>query len=407
MKLITEVDTNACTKLIGGAMLGYCYTNESGESKLEFISWKGKKIGKPLPQPKFIKWNPIQPMCVFAFSDRYELYQYSPTFKFLSYVKEEIHSAFWWNSTLFITTTMDIKAVFPTQKSIESVVLASYDLVRYGSNPERSEDDGLDPIPQPKPKGIISIADVVGDNLYVIDPKSTLHKISLSHPTLKFRMLVVAGQPKQALTWLPIIAEELHEVLTDFLTARGCYDEACQIDTISSIKKLNLCIDHGYIEIGMETIKQIDQYKPDNCKIININIVSLKDLSNYYVKLGCKATEKNNDTITEKCFQRAVELNKSQYQYLILFYVKNQNGTKIEELKAKATNEKNYDMLAMISLYLYDHQSAIQFSKDGLEYSLSVLLNHKNGGQNQKGVIQDWQNHVKQKYVHIPTVNFQ
>lgn len=257
-----------CSKLIGGAMLGQCYNTETGESKFEFFSWKGKKIGKPLPQPKFIKWNPITPLCVFAFNDRYELYQYSPTFKFLSYVKEEIHSALWWNNTLFISTQSDIKAVFPTEKNIEFVVLASFDLVRHGSNPERSEDDGLDPIPQPKPKGIVSIVDVVGENLFVIDSKSNLHKISLLHPTLKFRMLAVAGHPKEAVGWLPTIAEELHEILTDFLTARGHYEVACHIETISPTKKLNLCIDHGYIEIGFETIKHLDQYKPDNCKLI-------------------------------------------------------------------------------------------------------------------------------------------
>ena len=99
-----------------------------------------------------------------------------------------------------------------------------------------------------------------------MDCKTELHKIPISHPSLKFRILVSAGCIVRALEWLPFIHEELHDNLADFLCARGFEKEACNIETLSPSKKLTLSIEHGFVDVAFETISQIEQYRYDNCK---------------------------------------------------------------------------------------------------------------------------------------------
>jgi len=102
--------------------------------------------------------------CVLIFEDSYAVFSYHPIFKVKCYVKEKLEDAIWWNSTLFLSTSIDIKAVFPLNDKIDQVVLASFDLVRYGSNPEEGgEDTGLDPIPELKPKSPVNLVDIVGN----------------------------------------------------------------------------------------------------------------------------------------------------------------------------------------------------------------------------------------------------
>jgi hypothetical protein len=135
----------------------------TSELCFQFIQWNGQQSqGGFLPKPKFISWDRLSLCCVLVYDDSYAVFTYNPSFKVKCYVKESIEDAVWWNSTLFLSTSTDIKAVFPLNDKIDQVVLSSYDLVRYGSNPDE-EDIGMDPIPELKPKGPIRLVDVVGN----------------------------------------------------------------------------------------------------------------------------------------------------------------------------------------------------------------------------------------------------
>jgi hypothetical protein len=141
--------------------------------------------------------------------------------------------------------------------------------------------------------------------------KTELLKIPISHASLKFRILAVAGCIGRAIEWLPFIPEELHDSLADFLIDRGFEKEACAIETLSPSKKFTLCVQHGMLDIGLETLSQIEQYRYDNCKKFNStdSEVTNKELGYLYIRLGNKAEMLNQKDIAEKTFKRAIEIS--------------------------------------------------------------------------------------------------
>eukprot|EP01080_Neovahlkampfia_damariscottae_P010372 gene10372-2901_t len=386
-------------RLFGGGLIGLEFESQN-EICFQFIQWNGQQSqGGFLPKPKQIAWDKLSFGCVLVFEDSYAVFSYHPIFKVKCYVKEKIEDAIWWNSTLFLSTSMDIKAVFPLNDKIDQVVLASYDLVRYGCNPEEGgEDTGMDPIPELKPKAPVNLVDVVGNNLITMDCNTELHKIPISHPSLKFRILVVAGCIGRALEWLPFIHEELHDSLADFLCARGYNKEACKIETLSPSKKLTLCIEHGLVDVAFETISQIEQYRYDN--------LTNRELGYLYIRIGSKAEMLNQKDIAEKSFRRAFDISNLGLNNLVVHYAKYQNSQKLKDLKEERILKNDHSSVAIISFFLFDGNTTRESLKSAKEFSLAALLNSKGEGQQQQQLLSEWENEVAEKYKSITVASF-
>lgn len=216
------------------------------------------------------------------------------------FLKEKLESALWWNSSLFVVTQSEIKCRmfqqlnnylfynktfktdFPnTRDKIDTVLLATFDIATYTLFANASEEDSLDPIPQSRPKGSITIVDIIGDNLYIIDSTSCIHSISLDYAPLKFRMLVMAKNVDQALEWLPFIPEELHDYLVDFLVDRGFAIQAAKhIETMSPSKRLNLCLTYRLCVEGYAALQVVDSKHVLQCMLLLLLFKMLKCKSN-------------------------------------------------------------------------------------------------------------------------------
>ncbi|KAG2392935.1 hypothetical protein C9374_009512 [Naegleria lovaniensis] len=297
-------------EIFGGLLLGVRYTNYADENGYQLFTWEGsdafgQEVSEPyLPKPSFVAWDSLSGKCLMAYPDSYSIFACKPTFKMEYYVEEKIQNAFWWNSTLFVNTEHDIKAVFVTSGKIFSTVLASLDVAIYSQISQKTpldEQSSLDPIPLPKPKGVISFMDVVGDNLYVLDYLSQIYNINniAITPSIKFRMLVAAGLTKKAMEWIPFIAQEIHDYLADFLCAFGYTREACSIDSLSSYKRLLLCYEHGHIKYGLDALTYLDEhryfFKTDNIHSSSKTQEDDIDLARLFVRLG-SVGEKRLDT---------------------------------------------------------------------------------------------------------------
>jgi hypothetical protein len=83
-----------------------------------------------------------------VFEDSFTVLSFNPTFKVELYIKEEIETALWWNSNLFIVTQYDIQCIFPIENKYDYVTIASFDVSKFGNFAKGNQDDSMDPIPQ-------------------------------------------------------------------------------------------------------------------------------------------------------------------------------------------------------------------------------------------------------------------
>jgi hypothetical protein len=348
-----------------------------------------------IPAPKSIKWDRFSMKACLVYSDSFAIFSYVPKFKLQVHIRESIESCMWWNGNLFVCGKLDIKCIFPAETIVDSVVLASWDLVRYGTNPENDVDDTLDPIPQHRPKGVVSIVDVVGDFLFLIDCRNQLHKINISAPSIKFRMLVQSTKVQQALGWVPLISDELYDSLAKFLHDRGFHQEACYMENQTPKTKIETCIEWGYLDLAMETLTVVDQMEE----------LSIREVSHLYVTLGCRASEHTDYLgLAENAFLRAFDLKSSHCYHLITFYAKQQMTDKLTTLEQTCVQNGQLSAASMICLLLAKYREASQHLLDGNEKSLAALLNTKSNLMNQNDLVQDWQNGLKGKYKNIPSV---
>lgn len=400
VKLVSEAlptSSNNIEEIFGGVLLGVRFGSQHPEENgFQFFSWVGRDAfgvaGDPyLPKPEFVVWDYLTGKCLMAYKDSYAIFNYNPTFKMEYYVEEPIESAFWWNSTLFVTTQLEIKAIFVTTGRMFSTVLASFDIAFYSQISQKTpmdEQSSLDPIPLPRPKGVLSFMDVVGDTLYVLDGFSQIHSINNIGitPSIKFRMLVSAGLTKKAMEWIPFIAQEIHDYLADFLCAFGYVNEACSIDSLSSYKRLQLCLQHENIKNGLDALTYLDEnrvyFRQDNVRSSNKTEEDDAELSKLYIRLGSVGEKRLNkmfsnmqnngkqqplynnhllkqtseealqssmepqvsevngevlkkeeiQAIIEQCYRRAVTLDPNAYSHLVIFLANN-HPEKLEEIK--------------------------------------------------------------------------
>lgn len=231
------------------------------------------------------------------------------------YVKERVENAMWWNGTLFTITEQEMKCIFPMKSAAENVVLASFDTLQYAGFSKSSEENSLDPIPQPRPRGSISLVSVIDDDLYVIDGDSILYCVSLDHAALKFRMLVTAGRVDQALEWLPYIPEEIHDQLASFMAEMSYEQEACRLETISASKKLALCMQYHMVEEAFHTVRFIDQeYKSF--------LLTSQQVSKLYLRLAsvcARGDRPDHNELAAKSYLRASVLDPQHFNSYISF----------------------------------------------------------------------------------------
>ncbi|KAL9656191.1 hypothetical protein ABK040_007808 [Willaertia magna] len=469
LKLVVETVTTASTNIddiFGGILLGVKYGSQhSDENGFQFFSWNSGRDAfgiagtAYLPKPRFLEWDSLTGKCLMAYVDSYAIFSYKPVFKMECYVDERIESAFWWNATLFISTQLEIKAIFVSNEQLFSTVLASFDIALYSHISQKTpmdEQNSLDPVPLPRPKGILSFIDVVGDTLYVLDSYSQIHSINNISitPSIKFRMLVAAGLTKKAMQWIPFIAQEIHDYLSDFLCAFGYTKQACSIDSLSSFKRLQLCFEHEHVSYGWDALKYLDDhriyYRSDNIYSSNKNEEDNLELSKLYVRLGSVGEKRLNkiernqiDDVTliltspidnnhllineedensldkevterelletiEQCYKRASELDPNTFSHLVIFYAK-YNVDKLNELKLELYNrlkrfeERKDDVsinayrksLTICALVTKDSQLASELFKQQ-QNKLSVAATLDNSK------IEDWTLYLNSKPYSLP-----
>jgi len=363
-------------------LLGVLYQDLAEEAGFHFLEWTGDSArGELLPKPKFVEWDSLTAKCIMVYDEAYAVFEFYPEFRIQCYVKDRVEAVKWWNSTLFIANESEIKCIFPTRKQLYTVVLASFNIAHYANLTLGSDEDSLDPIPQPRPKGNLSFVDVVGDSVYVLDTNCILHTLSLDTPSLKFRTLAASGLADKALSWIPYIPQELHDYCADFLVAHLYPDFACQIETMTPSKRFQLCIEYGLIENGYDALTQIDVDK-------HIHNLTDKELAKLFIRLASvgerqidylsKMPEFNevhqariNDLIEilERSYKRATELDPSLFVQLIVFYTKHGETDKlrnlkqvIQEKKRQATIPIDWDnVLTMLGLFTQDFSLVTQF----------------------------------------------
>jgi hypothetical protein len=91
---------------------------------------------------------------------------------------------------------------------------------------------------------------------------------------------------------------------------------------------------------------------------------------------------------------------------LIVFYAKQGNKKKLEELKKDAIEKNDHSSAALICFFLGDGNSAIQSLKSSKEFSLAALFNSKGDGNSQDELIQNWETEIQNKYKSITFASF-
>ncbi len=116
-------------------------------------------------------------------------------------------SSLWFNGTLFLSTHTDIRAVFPHNAGVHSVIL--------GSTSHQSEEatdgnlvtsltqgaDWLTPPLQGLPSAVGSLLCVVNGTLVIAGTGGVLSTLQLHSPCMRMLLLLAAGQPVRALEW--------------------------------------------------------------------------------------------------------------------------------------------------------------------------------------------------------------
>jgi hypothetical protein len=245
---------------------------------------------------------------------------------------------------------------------------------------EQSEEDSLDPIPQARPKGPITFIDIVADDLVVLDSLGELHRISLGHPALKFRLLVAAGVLAKAIDWLPHIPYELHDNLSDFLVSYGAVREACGVGSVSAGQRFQMCLDSGMIREGLECLR----------------LVEGADTYRLYLRLGNVAEMKNEDPeLIEGIYTSATEIDPKGYSALMIFLAKRKKEQQLSLLQERL--EKLEPSVGSPLLLLY----ATLTNNDELRLkhlnnpALVSTFNMKRGQIGTRNDLQDWSDKLR------------
>lgn len=384
------------SKLFGGHMIGVCYDNNE-EKRFHFLRWDGRKnIGDFLPYPLDVKCCELTRRILFKYEDSFAILAHGSNSKLQSFVREKINDALWWNGTLFILTSNDIRCIFlgNTKNITSEVVIASFDIGEIGiKSSVEVEEDSLDPVPQPLPDGLISFADVISDNLFVIDVFGKTHSLSLDHPSLKFRMLVCAGKVEHALKWLPYIPADLHNFLAMFLCDRGYAHVAItKLYNLRSSTKFRLCIEYGYHKEAYQTLTEeidIEQSRPSD----EVNGIQ-------YIRLAHIAEKNGDDEMAFKCLEKACSLQcLDAFKSMITHCAKHKKLQRLNQLESEINQ-------------LYERDKS--YSKE-LDEILSILYIMKGESTKVKNIglqqmknrdFAKWSNQLEKKYTQAPNIVF-
>eukprot|EP00817_Percolomonadidae_sp_ATCC50343_P003506 CAMPEP_0117419062 /NCGR_PEP_ID=MMETSP0758-20121206/714_1 /TAXON_ID=63605 /ORGANISM="Percolomonas cosmopolitus, Strain AE-1 (ATCC 50343)" /LENGTH=766 /DNA_ID=CAMNT_0005199931 /DNA_START=342 /DNA_END=2642 /DNA_ORIENTATION=+ len=319
----TPTISNEIEAIYGGHLLGISYKTNShieddededpftftDTNSFHFINWGGNVAkGGLLPKPLDVVWDPLTLHCLMIFKDSYAIFTYTPEFKMHSYVKQSIEDAYWWNGTLFIVSADEIKAIFVADEAsgLNEVYLATYDLSKLveSKNDNPTSTTSYDPTPVPRPKGSLTIAGIVGDQLFLMDRKGCLYDISLQHPCLKMRLLLAGGAIQPALSWLSYISLENHAALADFCVERGLAQHVVR-DTrfkCPTEKILEVAIKYNYAGEAFAILKQLEE------------TMDPQITAQLYSRIAKIADENDMTILVEQCINHAASFDQQKYE---------------------------------------------------------------------------------------------
>lgn len=200
---------------------------ESSPNTLRFFSWMGDKLPGNIPAPVSLAWDASGKYCVVVYEESFCVFRTEPTFKLLAKVADVIISAAWHNLCLFYSSISgDIKCFFPHEYDCQDVLLSTFSSDTYDAS-------------QWSFVGAISLLEIAGDHLVIIDSDFKLNTIRLNDPLLKFFALVHVGQVDDAMKWVPSIPVKEHSRMARFLEARGNAGRVLEL-RVTLVEKLTI-----------------------------------------------------------------------------------------------------------------------------------------------------------------------
>jgi len=366
----------------------------SSRRQLYFYSWETfEPVGPPLPDPVFIEWDLSKEFCLLVYPDHAVVFRCHPRFELHLRLHLSLRSAKFHKSTLFFTTDDDISCVFLTTPNYPPVVLSSIgihsailppspDAVHSTDTLNNSDSSRSDPSHSTnsscylgsRPMGALSILGVDDERLEVLGIGKTVHVLRLDKPSLRFKLLVTAGQPEDALELGKTMDASCHDQLAEFMSLSGYAEKAIDLPHITDCCKLRLATKYflfvGAYEMLSRTLEALEQQQLEEVRSAKNrtveafqSVLSRKD-SKSFVKmevsellsacqsLGQLAEERENPTYAEKFLLLACRLDELAYPHLVAHYVRHKRFSELEQLHDRLVSEKKYHSAQFACLYL-------------------------------------------------------
>jgi hypothetical protein len=300
--------TNSSTPIVfGGPILSLtarCHIPimvESSPNTVRFFSWSGDKLPGIMPAPVSMAWDASGRYCVIVYEESFCVFRTEPTFKLLAKVADVIISAAWHNLCLFYSSISgDIKCFFPHEYDCQDVLLSTFSNDTYDTS-------------QWSFVGAITLLEIAGDHLVVIDSDYKLNTIRLGDPLLKFFALVHVGQVDDAMKWIASIPVKEHSRMARFLEARGHAERVLEL-RITLLEKLTILSKNSKFSECAQVLQEIIE----NESSVSDSTVVRETVINAGVRAAQAATKLGQIDYASRIYKQVARLEPGVLRHLII-----------------------------------------------------------------------------------------
>ena len=224
--LVGYVDTHELvTRVHGGCMIGLEVSGGDAQtprkprrqSSYQWYDWQTLvPVGQPIPPPLLVEWDPDMRYCLTTYADAFYIWKTFPTFRMVGRFPGTIVAALWSQGRLLYSTNHQVCCLYPTHADEGPIVLATFtsDASGLGVDSDRASgvarvfgfQDSFCPPPQRRLPGALAMLAVVQDRLIMMDASNAILSLSLAHPAMRLRQLVVSARR-------PISAADAEQIL--------------------------------------------------------------------------------------------------------------------------------------------------------------------------------------------------
>lgn len=274
---------------------------ESSPNMMRFFSWSGEKLNGQIPAPVSMAWDGSGRYCVVVYEESFCVFRAEPTFRLLAKVADVIISAAWHNLCLFYSSISgDIKCFFPHEYDCQDVLLSTFSNDAYDTS-------------QLSFVGAISLLELAGDQLVIIDSDYKLSTIRLSDPLLKFFALVHVGQIDDAMKWVQSIPVKEHSRMARFLEARGHADRVLEL-RITLVEKLTILSKNSKFSECAQVLQEIIETE----SAVSEATVVREAVINAGVRAAQAATKLGQIDFASRIYKQVARLEPGVLRHLII-----------------------------------------------------------------------------------------